>query len=48
MIGVGLQLQINQSAIFSKTLLIGNFIKRVQADGGIIESFQCLDKNLRF
>jgi len=48
MIGIGLQIQINQLANFSQTLLIGEFIKRVKSDGGIIESFQCLDKNLRF
>jgi hypothetical protein len=48
MVGIGVHLQVNQLAVFAKTLLIGNFVKRVQADGGTIESFQCLDKNLRF
>ena len=48
MIGIGLQIQINQLANFSKTLLIGNFVKRVKEDGGIVESFHCLNKELRF
>jgi len=45
MIGLGLNLQINQKSIFYY-LIVQNYVARVIADGGTIEAIDCVQSKL--
>ena len=42
MIGLGLNIQVNQLSSFFTSLLVRNYIIRVEADGGTVEAVECL------
>lgn len=45
MIGLGLNLQINQKSIFY-SIIVKNYAARVIADGGTIEAIDCVQSKL--
>ena len=46
MIGLGLSVQVNQLSSFFTSLLVRNYIIRVEADGGTVEAVECLQLKL--
>jgi len=48
MIGLGLRIHINQLGTFFLSLIVRNYVIRVKAAGGIVESIECLQTRLSF
>tara|TARA_R110000796_G_scaffold180823_1_gene297334 strand:- start:108 stop:254 length:147 start_codon:yes stop_codon:yes gene_type:complete len=46
MIGLGLNLQLNKLGSFYTSLIVQNYIIRVEGDGGTVEAIECLQSKL--